>query len=591
MPDITRDEVAHLADLARIDLSDAELDHLAPQLSVILESVASISDVAADDVPPTSHALPLTNVFRDDVALPGLTAERGALRRPRGRAAALQRAADPGGGGSDRRDPLDPQHRRRAGRRAGGGRDDLGRADPRPPATATSRSTATCTRSCTSTPRARSPRPRPPTRGARPAAPPRGWTACRSRSRTCWPRRACRPRAAPGSSRAGCRRTTPPWSSGCAPRACRSSARPTWTSSRWARPPSTRPTARPTTRGTSTASPAARGAGPPRRSRLRGAAGHRHRHRRLDPPARLPSPARSGSSRRTAAVSRYGLVALANSLDQAGPVTRTVLDAALLHELIGGHDPRDSTSIDAAGPRRRGGGPAAARPATCAGCGSAWSGSSPARATRPGVQQRFDEAVAAAGRGRRRGGRGLVPDVRARARDVLPDPAGRGLLQPREVRRDALRPAGAARRRRGTERRGGDAGHPRPRLRRRGQAAHHPRHLRAVQRLLRRLLRPGAEGAHADQPRLRGRVRAGPTCCSRRPRPPRRSSWGRSSTTRSRCTSTTWPPSPPTSPASPASRCPAAWPTRTACRPASRCSPRRPPTTASTGSAPRSRRC
>jgi aspartyl-tRNA(Asn)/glutamyl-tRNA(Gln) amidotransferase subunit A len=46
-------------------------------------------------------------------------------------------------------------------------------------------------------------------------------------------------------------------------------------------------------------------------------------------------------------VSRYGLVSLANSLDQAGPVTRTVLDAALLHEIIGGHDPKDSTSIDA----------------------------------------------------------------------------------------------------------------------------------------------------------------------------------------------------------------------------------------------------
>jgi aspartyl-tRNA(Asn)/glutamyl-tRNA(Gln) amidotransferase subunit A len=45
-------------------------------------------------------------------------------------------------------------------------------------------------------------------------------------------------------------------------------------------------------------------------------------------------------------VSRYGLVALANSLDQAGPVTRTVLDAALLHDVIGGHDPRDSTSIE-----------------------------------------------------------------------------------------------------------------------------------------------------------------------------------------------------------------------------------------------------
>ncbi|MCD6640818.1 MAG: Asp-tRNA(Asn)/Glu-tRNA(Gln) amidotransferase subunit GatA [Nocardioides sp.] len=45
-------------------------------------------------------------------------------------------------------------------------------------------------------------------------------------------------------------------------------------------------------------------------------------------------------------VSRYGLVALANSLDQAGPVTRTVLDSAMLHDVIGGHDPLDSTSID-----------------------------------------------------------------------------------------------------------------------------------------------------------------------------------------------------------------------------------------------------
>ena len=79
MPDtpatITRDEVAHLADLARIDLSDAELDHLAPQLSVILESVAAINEVASADVPPTSHPLPLTNVFREDVVTPWLSAE------------------------------------------------------------------------------------------------------------------------------------------------------------------------------------------------------------------------------------------------------------------------------------------------------------------------------------------------------------------------------------------------------------------------------------------------------------------------------------------------------------------------------------
>ena len=47
------------------------------------------------------------------------------------------------------------------------------------------------------------------------------------------------------------------------------------------------------------------------------------------------------------AVSRYGLVAFSSSLDQAGPFARTVLDAALLHEAIAGHDPLDSTSIDA----------------------------------------------------------------------------------------------------------------------------------------------------------------------------------------------------------------------------------------------------
>ncbi|TFV89242.1 Asp-tRNA(Asn)/Glu-tRNA(Gln) amidotransferase subunit GatA [Blastococcus sp. CT_GayMR16] len=49
-------------------------------------------------------------------------------------------------------------------------------------------------------------------------------------------------------------------------------------------------------------------------------------------------------------VSRYGLIAFSSSLDQAGPMARTVLDAALLHEAIGGHDPLDSTSIDAPQP-------------------------------------------------------------------------------------------------------------------------------------------------------------------------------------------------------------------------------------------------
>ncbi|GAB2727210.1 Asp-tRNA(Asn)/Glu-tRNA(Gln) amidotransferase subunit GatC [Nocardioides pakistanensis] len=79
---ITRDEVAHLADLARIDLSDAELDHLAPQLAVILDSIKSISEVAAEDIPPTSHPMPITNVFREDVVRPGLTAEEALSGAP-----------------------------------------------------------------------------------------------------------------------------------------------------------------------------------------------------------------------------------------------------------------------------------------------------------------------------------------------------------------------------------------------------------------------------------------------------------------------------------------------------------------------------
>lgn len=83
MSQLTRDEVAHLADLARIDLDDAELDHLAPQLNVILEAVASIAAVDdLDQVPPTSHPIPLTNVFREDVVVPGLSAEQALSGAP-----------------------------------------------------------------------------------------------------------------------------------------------------------------------------------------------------------------------------------------------------------------------------------------------------------------------------------------------------------------------------------------------------------------------------------------------------------------------------------------------------------------------------
>ena len=71
---ITRDEVAHLARLARISLTDAELDHLAPQLGQIIAAVAQVQEVAAEGIPPTSHATGLTNVYRDDVPIPCLGA-------------------------------------------------------------------------------------------------------------------------------------------------------------------------------------------------------------------------------------------------------------------------------------------------------------------------------------------------------------------------------------------------------------------------------------------------------------------------------------------------------------------------------------
>lgn len=93
MPNISRDEVAHLAQLARLAVTDDELDVFAGQLDQILDAVAKVSEVAGADVPPTSHSVPLTNVFRDDVVAPSLTqaealsgapsAEEGRFRVPR----------------------------------------------------------------------------------------------------------------------------------------------------------------------------------------------------------------------------------------------------------------------------------------------------------------------------------------------------------------------------------------------------------------------------------------------------------------------------------------------------------------------------
>jgi aspartyl-tRNA(Asn)/glutamyl-tRNA(Gln) amidotransferase subunit C len=69
---ISRDDVAHLARLARLAVTEEELDTFAGQLDVILGAVARVGEVAAADIAPTSHAVPMTNVFRADEVRPSL---------------------------------------------------------------------------------------------------------------------------------------------------------------------------------------------------------------------------------------------------------------------------------------------------------------------------------------------------------------------------------------------------------------------------------------------------------------------------------------------------------------------------------------
>ena len=149
-----------------------------------------------------------------------------------------------------------------------------------------------------------------------------------------------------------------------------------------------RPTGHPTTRGTWPGYPGARrrlgrgGGG------LRGPARHRHRHRRVDPPA-----CRGVRDRRGQADIRRGVPVradrLRSSLDKPGPLARTVLDAALLHEAISGHDQRDSTSVDAPVPPVV----AAARQADVSGLRIGVVPELSGEGYQPGVLARFNEAV------------------------------------------------------------------------------------------------------------------------------------------------------------------------------------------------------
>ncbi|MGE9808727.1 MULTISPECIES: Asp-tRNA(Asn)/Glu-tRNA(Gln) amidotransferase subunit GatC [unclassified Janibacter] len=82
MAELTRDDVAHIAGLARIDLSESELDRMVGELGVILESVAQVQQAPVGDAEPMSHPMPLTNVTRPDEVRPSLTAEEALSGAP-----------------------------------------------------------------------------------------------------------------------------------------------------------------------------------------------------------------------------------------------------------------------------------------------------------------------------------------------------------------------------------------------------------------------------------------------------------------------------------------------------------------------------
>ena len=79
---ISRDDAAHVAKLARLDLTDDELERFTGQLGAVLEHAADIAALDIADVPPTAHPLPLVNVLREDTPRPSLDREEVLAQAP-----------------------------------------------------------------------------------------------------------------------------------------------------------------------------------------------------------------------------------------------------------------------------------------------------------------------------------------------------------------------------------------------------------------------------------------------------------------------------------------------------------------------------
>jgi aspartyl-tRNA(Asn)/glutamyl-tRNA(Gln) amidotransferase subunit C len=79
---IEREQVLHVARLARLRLTDAEIDRMAGELSSVLDHIEKIGELDLDGVDPTSHVVPLENVLRDDMPRPSLDRERALEEAP-----------------------------------------------------------------------------------------------------------------------------------------------------------------------------------------------------------------------------------------------------------------------------------------------------------------------------------------------------------------------------------------------------------------------------------------------------------------------------------------------------------------------------